>query len=333
MIVLKEELTSNQPHRLRRLRSRASLRALVRETRVAVENLVLPLFACEGAGVRREVASMPGVYNLSVDEIAREAEAAHKEGIGAVLLFGLPEIKDDRATSAYDERGIVQRAIAAVRTATPEMVVIADTCLCEYTAHGHCGVVRDGDVINDETLQLLARTAVSQAAAGADIIAPSAMMDGQVAAIRAALDESDFTSTPLMSYAVKYASGLYGPFREAAASAPAFGDRRSYQMDGANRREAMREATIDFEEGADILMVKPATLYLDVLRDIREGFDVPLAAYHVSGEYAMIKAAAANNWIDEARVMMETLTSIKRAGADIIITYYARDAARLLKGS
>ncbi len=332
-MILSEVLMKNQARRPRRLRGRAGLRTLVRETKIGVENLVLPLFACPGAGVRRAVSSMPGVFNLSVDEIAREAAAAHAEGIGAALLFGLPETKDDAASGAYHERGIVQKAIAAVREAAPEMIIIADTCLCEYTAHGHCGVVRDGEVVNDETLDLLARTAVSQAAAGADIVAPSAMMDGQVAAIREALDQSGFGSTAVMSYAVKYASALYGPFREAAASAPAFGDRRTYQMDAANRREAMREATLDFEEGADILMVKPATLYLDVLRDVRERFDLPLAAYHVSGEYAMIKAAAAHGWLDEARVMMETLTSIKRAGADIIITYYARDAARMLKGS
>lgn len=317
--------------RPRRLRASAGVRSLVRETRIAAEDFVLPLFACTGAGVRREVASMPGVYNLSVDEIVREAEAAFAEGLTSVLLFGLPEAKDEVGSGAYAERGIVQQAIRAVKRAVPEMVVIADTCLCEYTSHGHCGVVRGGEIVNDESLELLARTAISQAAAGVDIVAPSAMMDNQVAAIREALNEAGFAATPIMAYAVKYSSALYGPFREAAGSTPAFGDRRAYQMDAANRREAMREATIDCEQGADFLMVKPATLYLDVLREMRDRFDLPVAAYHVSGEYAMIKAAARQGWIDEERVMLETLTSIKRAGADIIITYYAREAARLLE--
>jgi len=274
---------------------------------------------------------MPGVFNLSVDEVAREASAAFDLGVPAVLLFGLPESKDETASGAYDRRGIVQEAIRAVRGAAPELVVIADTCLCEYTSHGHCGVVRDGEVLNDESLELLAQTAVSQARAGADIVAPSAMMDGQVGAIREALDGAGFSHVAIMSYAVKYASAFYGPFREAAASAPAFGDRRAYQMDGANAREALREAELDYSEGADILMVKPATAFLDILRMVRDRFDLPLAAYHVSGEYAMIKAAAERGWIDEKRVMMETLTSIRRAGADIIITYYAADAARELK--
>jgi porphobilinogen synthase len=317
-------------HRPRRLRRSASLRALVREARLMPEDFVLPLFACAGEGVRREVASMPGVYNLSVDEIAREAADAHQSGVRAVMLFGLPESKDETATGAYAENGIVQQAIRAIGRVAPEMVVIADTCLCEYTSHGHCGVVRRGEVLNDETLALLARTAVSQAEAGAHMVAPSAMMDGQVGAIREALDQTGFENTAIMSYAVKYASAFYGPFREAADSAPAFGDRRAYQMDGANAREALREAELDYTEGADILMVKPATVYLDVLRAVRERFDLPLAAYHVSGEYAMIKAAAQRGWIDETRVMMETLTSIKRAGADIIITYYARDAVKEL---
>jgi porphobilinogen synthase len=318
-------------HRPRRLRRREGLRALVREARLSRENLVLPLFACPGSGVRREVPSMPGVYNLSVEEIAREASAAFDLGVPAVLLFGLPESKDETASGAYDRRGIVQEAMRAVRAAVPEMVLIADTCLCEYTSHGHCGVVRDGEVLNDESLELLAQTAVSQARAGADIVAPSAMMDGQVGAIREALDGAGFSHVAIMSYAVKYASAFYGPFREAADSAPAFGDRRAYQMDGANAREALREAELDYSEGADILMVKPATPFLDILRIVRERFDLPLAAYHVSGEYAMIKAAAERGWIDEKRVMMETLTSIRRAGADIIITYYAADAARELK--
>jgi porphobilinogen synthase len=319
-------------HRPRRLRRSEALRSLVREARLAREDFILPLFACPGEGVRREISSMPGVHNLSVDEIAREAAEAHELGIGGVILFGLPEKKDETATGAYASSGIVQQAVRAVRRAAPEMVVIADTCLCEYTSHGHCGVVRDGEVLNDETLELLARTAVSQAEAGADIVAPSAMMDGQVGAIREALDNAGFEQTAIMSYAVKYASAFYGPFREAADSTPAFGDRRAYQMDAANAREAMREAELDFTEGADILLVKPATVYLDILRAVRDRFDLPLAAYHVSGEYAMIKAAAAKGWIDERRVMLETLTSIKRAGADIIITYYAREAVRELQG-
>jgi porphobilinogen synthase len=303
---------------------------LVRETRLARENLVLPLFACPGGGVRREVSSMPGVFNLSVDEVARESARAFDTGVPAVILFGLPESKDETATGAYAERGVVQEAIRAVRRAAPEMVVIADTCLCEYTSHGHCGVVRGGEVLNDESLELIARTAVSQAEAGADIVAPSAMMDGQVGAIREGLDDAGFGNVAIMAYAVKYASAFYGPFREAADSAPAFGDRRAYQMDAANAREAMREAELDVMEGADFLMVKPATPYLDILRAVRERFDLPLAAYHVSGEYAMIKAAAERGWIDEKRVMLETLTCIRRAGADVILTYYAVEAARAL---
>jgi porphobilinogen synthase len=318
-------------HRPRRLRRRELMRAMVREARLTRENLVLPLFACPGERVRREVSSMPGVFNLSVDEIARDAAGAFDLGIPAVILFGLPESKDETATGAYARDGIVQQAIRAVRKSVPELIVIADTCLCEYTSHGHCGVVREGEVLNDESLELLAQTAVSQAVAGADIVAPSAMMDGQVAAIREALDAAGFQHIAIMSYAVKYASAFYGPFREAAGSAPSFGDRRAYQMDAANAREAMREAEIDYAEGADFLMVKPATCYLDILRAVRDRFDLPLAAYHVSGEYAMIKAAAERGWIDEQRVMLETLTSIRRAGADIILTYYAREAARLLR--
>jgi porphobilinogen synthase len=308
------------------------MRALVRETRLAPEDFILPLFACAGKKVRREIPSMPGVHNLSVDEIAKEAAAAGKIGVKGVILFGLPEAKDEVGSGAYHERGIVQQAVRAVRSSAPDLVIMTDTCLCEYTSHGHCGVVRDGDVINDESLDLLARTAVSQAEAGADVVAPSAMMDGQVGAIREALDEAGFAEVAIMAYAVKYASAFYGPFREAADSAPAFGDRRAYQMDAANAREAMREADLDYIEGADVLMVKPATAYLDILKMLREQFDLPLAAYHVSGEYAMIKAAAQNGWIDEPRVMMETLTSIKRAGADIILTYFAREAVRVLAG-
>ncbi len=317
-------------HRPRRLRRTDAIRSLVRETRLAPENFVLPLFVCPGTGVRREISSMPGVFNLSIDETTKEVAAAYDLGVRSIILFGLPETKDTHATGAYAEDGIVQRAIRAVRQSSPQMIIMADTCLCEYTSHGHCGVVRDGDVINDESLELLARTALSQAAAGADIVAPSAMMDGQVGAIREILDREGFENTAIMAYAVKYASGFYGPFREAAQSTPEFGDRRAYQMDPPNAREAMREAELDYQEGADILMVKPATVYLDVLSMVRERFDVPLAAYHVSGEYALIKAAAQRGWIDEERVMMETLTSIKRAGADIILTYYAREAIKVL---
>jgi porphobilinogen synthase len=303
---------------------------MVREARLSRENFILPLFACPGEGVRREISSMPGVYNLSVDEVAREALTAYEQGVSGVILFGLPEKKDEMATGAYAETGIVQQATRAIRRAVPDMTIIADTCLCEYTSHGHCGVVRRGEVLNDESIELLARTAVSQAEAGADIVAPSAMMDGQVSAIREALDGAGFEHTAIMAYAVKYASGFYGPFREAADSAPAFGDRRAYQMDAGNAREALREAELDYTEGADILMVKPATSYLDILRLMRDRFDLPLAAYQVSGEYAMIKAAAERGWIDEERVMLETLTSIRRAGADIILTYYAREAIRAI---
>jgi porphobilinogen synthase len=317
-------------HRPRRLRRTENMRALVRETRLAPEDFILPLFACAGEKVRREIPSMPGVYNLSVDEIAKEAAAAGEIGVKGVILFGLPETKDEVGSGAYHENGVVQQAMRAIRNSAPDLVIMADTCLCEYTSHGHCGVVRDGEVLNDPSLELLARTAVSQAEAGADVVAPSAMMDGQVGAIREALDDAGFDQVAIMAYAVKYASGFYGPFREAADSTPAFGDRRAYQMDTANAREAMREAELDYAEGADFLMVKPATCYLDILKMLREEFDLPTAAYHVSGEYAMIKAAAQNGWIDEQRVMMETLTSIKRAGADIILTYYAREAIRTL---
>ncbi|HKB68900.1 MAG TPA: porphobilinogen synthase [Pyrinomonadaceae bacterium] len=320
-------------HRPRRLRRTETLRALVRETSLAPEDFILPLFACAGEKVRREIPSMPGVHNLSVDEIATEAAAAAELGVKSVILFGLPETKDEAGSGAYHENGIVQQAVRAIRATAPGLVIVADTCLCEYTSHGHCGVVRDGEVLNDPSLELLARTAVSQAEAGADVVAPSAMMDGQVGVIREALDDAGFDQVAIMAYAVKYASGFYGPFREAADSAPAFGDRRAYQMDAANAREAMREAELDYAEGADILLVKPATCYLDIVKTLREEFDAPIAAYHVSGEYAMIKAAARNGWIDEQRVMMETLTSIKRAGADIILTYYAREAIKVLKGS
>ncbi len=318
-------------HRPRRLRKSDALRSLVRETRLTRDDFVLPLFVCPGNGVRREISSMPGVFNLSIDETTKEVSAAYEAGVRSIILFGLPESKDELASGAYAEDGIVQRAIRAIRQSVPGVLIMADTCLCEYTSHGHCGVVRGHEVLNDESLELLARTAVSQAAAGADLVAPSAMMDGQVGAIREALDDAGFTDTAIMAYAVKYASGFYGPFREAAQSAPEFGDRRAYQMDPPNVREAMREADLDAAEGADILMVKPATIYLDVLRMVRERFDLPTAAYHVSGEYALIKAAAQKGWIDEQRVMLETLTSIKRAGADIILTYFAREAIRALE--
>ena len=319
-------------HRPRRLRRSAVLRSLVREARLAPEDFVLPLFACTGENVRHEISSMPGVHNLSVDEIEREVTDAFDIGVRSVILFGLPQNKDEVASGAYAEDGIVQRAIRAVRGAVPDMVVIADTCLCEYTSHGHCGVVRNGEVLNDESLELLAETAVSQAQAGAHFVGPSAMMDGQVGAIRSALDQNGFDQVGIMAYAVKYASAFYGPFREAADSAPSFGDRRAYQMDSGNAREAMREAELDYAEGADFLMVKPATPYMDILRQLRDRFDVPLAAYQVSGEYAMIKAAALRGWIDEERAMLEVLTGLKRAGADLILTYFARDAIKALTG-
>ena len=334
--------------RLRRLRRTEPLRSMVRETRLTPEAFVYPMFVCPGEGVRREVLSMPGVCNLSVDEAVKEAEETHALGVPAVIFFGLPEKKDEVATGAWAEDGIVQQAARAIKRAVPDLLIIGDVCLCEYMSHGHCGVVSatpqslgaavaappaaavDYEILNDATLEILARTSVSLARAGVDIIAPSDMMDGRVAAIRKALDGASLSNTPILSYAAKFASGFYGPFREAADSAPQFGDRRSYQMDGANVREAMREIEADVEEGADMIMVKPAMPYLDVIAAARERFDLPLAAYQVSGEYAMIEAAARNNWIDRERVMMESLVSIRRAGAGIILTYYAKDAARLL---
>jgi porphobilinogen synthase len=320
----------NLIERPRRLRRNATIRALVRETTLSPDDFVYPLFVCEGDGVRREIGSMPGVFNLSIDELVKEVESARTAGIRSVILFGVPDEKDAVGTQAYAEDGITQRAIRALKREVSDTLVIADNCLCEYTEHGHCGVIEAGEVLNDPTVELLARTAVSQAEAGADIIAPSNMMDGFVAAIREALDESGFEHIPIMSYAVKYASGFYGPFREAAQSAPQFGDRRGYQMDPANAREAMREAELDYQQGADVLMVKPALPYLDIIRAVRERFDLPIAAYQVSGEYAMIKAAARMGWIEEERVALEALTSIKRAGADIILTYFAREIANLL---
>jgi porphobilinogen synthase len=317
-------------HRLRRLRRTEALRSLVRETRLDPAQFILPLFVCPGEGVRREIGAMPGNYQMSVDQIVEECAEVHALGIGGVMLFGLPESKDDMATGAYDENGIVQRAIRAIRKETPKVLVVTDVCNCEYTSHGHCGYVKDGDVDNDTTLQWLAKSALSHARAGADMVAPSDMMDGRVWAIRQALDANGFDKTPILAYAAKFASVFYGPFREAAESAPQFGDRRSYQMDPANGREAMREIELDIEEGADMIMVKPAMPYLDLISQARQRFDVPIAAYQVSGEYSMIVAAARNGWIDHDRAMMESLTSIARAGAGVILTYFAKPAARLL---
>ncbi|MEX0800019.1 MAG: porphobilinogen synthase [Dehalococcoidia bacterium] len=317
--------------RLRRLRRSDALRRLVRETRLSPESFVYPLFVTHGQGVRREIASMPGQYHLSLDQLPAEAEELRSLGIPAVLLFGLPASKDDAGAEAYDSDGITQRAVRTLKQAAPDLAVITDVCLCEYTSHGHCGIVVDGEVDNDETLPLLARTAVSQAQAGADIVAPSDMMDGRVAAIRSALDEAGFASTPIMAYAAKQASAFYGPFRVAAGSAPQFGDRRAYQMDPANAREAMREIEADIAEGADIVMVKPALPNLDLIARARERFDLPLAAYNVSGEYAMLKAAAAAGYLDERLAVLEVLTAIRRAGADIVITYHAKEAARWLR--
>jgi porphobilinogen synthase len=354
--------------RMRRLRRSEQMRNFVRETRLTPDSFVYPMFVCPGEGVRKEVSSMPGVYNLSVDEVVKEAQELKSLAVPSAILFGLPETKDEVATGAWADDGIVQRATRAIKSEVPGLLVMGDVCLCEYMSHGHCGIVKPAttaprslgaraatktvvvekkdlpkvvhkmataaageyEIDNDATLEILAKTAVSQARAGMDIIAPSDMMDGRVAAIRKGLDEAGFTNIPILSYAAKFASAFYGPFREAADSAPQFGDRRSYQMDGANLREAMREIELDLEEGSDMVMVKPAMPYLDVIHAARERFDVPLAAYQVSGEYAMIMAAARNNWIDRERVMMESLTSIRRAGASIILTYFAKDAARVL---
>jgi len=333
--------------RLRRLRQNEALRSLVRETRLSPASLVYPLFVCPGQGVRKEVRSMPGVFNLSVDQAVEEARQANSLGIPSIILFGLPDKKDEVAGGAWAEDGIVQRAARTIKRELPGLVIMGDVCLCEYMSHGHCGVVRaagpqslgaavaqgsanEYEIDNDASLELLARTAVSLTRAGVDVIAPSDMMDGRVGAIRKALDEAGFSHTPILSYAAKFASGFYGPFREAADSTPQFGDRRSYQMDGANLHEAMREIALDIEEGADIIMVKPALPYLDVIAAARQRFDLPLAAYQVSGEYAMIEAAARNHWIDRERVLMEALVSIRRAGATIILTYYAKQAAQLL---
>jgi porphobilinogen synthase len=317
--------------RPRRLRRTPALRALVRETDVAARHLILPLFVREGRGVRRPIGSMPGQFQLSVDELVKEASVAFALGVPAVILFGIPDKKDERASGAYAANGIVPRAIRALKKELPGLIVIADVCLCEYMSHGHCGIVRGGCVDNDATLPLLAKSAVVYAEAGADIVAPSDMMDGRVAALRVALDKAGFAETPIMSYAAKFASAFYGPFREAAESAPKFGDRRSYQMDAANGNEALREVALDIAEGADVVMVKPALAYLDIVRRVKEKFSVPVAAYNVSGEYAMVKAAAANGWLDEKAVVLEMMTAFRRAGADLILTYWAKDVARWLR--
>ncbi|ANE47156.1 delta-aminolevulinic acid dehydratase [Paenibacillus swuensis] len=323
--------------RLRRLRGNAGIRNLVRETRLSVNDLIYPLFVTTGTGVKEEIPSMPGVYHLSLDLLEEEVREVSALGIQAILLFGVPDTKDEAGSSAYAEEGIVQQATRLIKRVTPDMLVVADTCLCQFTSTGHCGVVHydeacgTAEILNDESLALLVKTAVSQAEAGADIIAPSNMMDGYVAAIRSGLDEAGFTNTPIMAYSVKYASAFYGPFRDAAHSTPQFGDRKTYQMDPANGREALREAESDVLEGADLLMVKPALAYMDIIRALKENFDLPVVAYNVSAEYSMVKAAAANGWVDERAIVLETLTGFKRAGADIIITYYAKDVAAWLR--
>ncbi|QOX77928.1 porphobilinogen synthase [Trichlorobacter lovleyi] len=319
--------------RARRIRGKEVFRRMVRETTLSTSDLIYPMFSAFGSGIRKEVTSMPGIFQQSIEHIVAEAKEVHDLGIPAVILFGIPETKDAVGSDAYAEHGIIQETIRAIKQAVPGLAVITDVCLCEYTDHGHCGIIKNGDVDNDATVKLLAREALSHAQAGADMVAPSDMMDGRVAAIRQILDDNGFSHIPVMSYAVKYASGYYGPFREAAESTPQFGDRRSYQMDPANRLEALREAQADIEEGADIIMVKPGLPYLDILRDLRNEYAMPLAVYNVSGEYSMIKGAAANGWIDEERVVLETMLGFKRAGADLIITYHAKDVARWLKGS
>jgi porphobilinogen synthase len=316
--------------RMRRLRMKESVRRMVEETKLDAADFIYPMFVTFGIDKKEEISAMPGIFRLSIDQLIREAERARGLGIRAVILFGIPETKDEMGSSGYDDDGVVQRAVRALKERVPDLVVITDVCLCEYTNHGHCGIVADGVIVNDPTIDLLARMALTHVRAGADIVAPSDMMDGRVGSIRQALDEEGFVDIPIMSYAAKYASGFYGPFREAAGSAPAFGDRRSHQMDPANVREALRESALDIEEGADIIMVKPALAYLDVISLVRDRFDLPIAAYSVSGEYAMVKAAAKNGWIDGERVMMEILLSIKRAGADLIITYFAPEAAEIL---
>ena len=317
--------------RLRRLRQSETLRALVRENRVDVDDLIYPVFVVDGKGIRQEIDSMPGIFRYSPDQLSTEVEEVAKLRIPAVLLFGIPEHKDETGSSAYDPQGVVQKAIRVIKSTVPELLVVTDICLCEYTSHGHCGIVSNGVIDNDRTLPLLSRVALSHVEAGADIVAPSDMMDGRVKAIREALDNEGCQHIPILSYAAKYASAFYGPFREAAESTPQFGDRRSYQMDPPNVREALREVELDIAEGADIVMVKPALAYLDVIREVRNSFNHPLAAYNVSGEYAMVKAASQKGWLDERQVVLETLTAIKRAGADIVLTYHAKDAARWLQ--
>ncbi len=317
--------------RLRKLRMTSALRSMVRETELSPNDFIYPLFVVPGKNVRKEVSSMPGVYQLSVDALVKECAEVKQLGIPAVILFGIPETKDEAGSGAYDEHGIVQTAVRAIKKEIPDLVVVTDVCLCEYTSHGHCGIVRNGEIVNDESVAVLVKEALTHAQSGADIVAPSDMFDGRIAAIRHALDRNGFPNLPIMSYAAKYASGFYGPFRDAAESVPKFGDRRSHQMDSANADEALREVEEDIREGADIVMVKPALAYLDVIRLVKDRFRMPTAAYNVSGEYSMVKAAAKNGWIDEERVMMEILTGIKRAGADLILTYFAKDAARVLK--
>jgi len=318
-------------YRARRTRKNENLRRMVRENHLRVEDLIYPMFSAFGENIKKEIPSMPGIYQLSIENLVEDAREAYELGIPAVLLFGIPEHKDPLGKDAYSDEGIIQCTVRALKKELPELTVITDVCMCEYTDHGHCGVIKDGDVDNDSTLELLAAEALSHAQAGADIVAPSDMMDGRISALREILDDNDFTHIPIMSYAVKYASAYYGPFRDAADSTPQFGDRRSYQMDPANRREAIREAQLDVDECADYLMVKPALAYMDIIRDIKERFDLPLAAYNVSGEYSMVKAAAEKGWIDHDKVVMETLTGLKRAGADLILTYHAKEAARLLQ--
>jgi porphobilinogen synthase len=317
-------------HRYRRLRRNETIRKMVRETSISPDNFISPLFVTFGKGVKKAISSMPGCFQESVDKVARHAKEVYSLGIPSVILFGIPRHKDEIASGAYDDHGVVQNALKAIKDKVPELFLITDVCMCEYMSHGHCGLIKDGKVQNDPTLALLSKQAVSHAKAGADMVAPSDMMDGRVQSLRHALDEEGFSEIPIMSYAAKYASAFYGPFREAAESSPRFGDRRSYQMDPANRREALKEVALDIEEGADIIMVKPALAYLDVISDVKDAFDVPVAAYNVSGEYALVKAAGKMGWIDETQVMMEILTSIKRAGADLILTYFAKDAAKLL---
>ena len=317
-------------HRPRRLRINTVVRDMVRETHLTPNDFIYPMFVTFGKGVKKKISSMPGCFQMSVDEIVKEAQMVYKLGIPAVILFGIPEHKDERGTEAYNPKGVVQQAIKAIKDSVPDLVVITDVCMCEYMSHGHCGIIKKGRILNDPTLELLAKEALSHAKAGADMVAPSDMMDGRIMAIRTILDENGFDDIPVMSYAAKYASAFYSPFREAAESTPSFGDRRSYQMDPANRREAIKEVALDIEEGADIVMVKPAMCYMDIISDVRDTFDVPVAAYNVSGEYSMVKAAAKLGWIDEMKVVMEILTSLKRAGADLILTYHAVDAAKEL---